>query len=83
MPRLLPLAATAVASVVAGLPAAARAQDPFEIQVYEYATVPKGMWNLTSRSARAVLNVGYGIGLTRAGNGDVLKMRLGVLFGGR
>jgi len=22
------------------------AQDPFEIQVYEYATVPKGMWNL-------------------------------------
>ena len=24
----------------------ARAQDPFEIQVYEYATVPKGRWNL-------------------------------------
>ena len=24
----------------------ARAQDPFEIQVYEYETVPKGMWNL-------------------------------------
>ena len=23
-----------------------RAQDPFEIQVYEYETVPKGMWNL-------------------------------------
>src|SRR4051812_44711164 len=22
------------------------AQDPFEIQVYEYSTVPKGMWNL-------------------------------------
>ena len=30
-----------VASVVE-----ARAQDPFEIQVYEYETVPKGMWNL-------------------------------------
>jgi hypothetical protein len=26
--------------------AAAFAQDPFEIQVYEYATVPKGAWNL-------------------------------------
>ena len=25
---------------------AARAQDPFEIQVYEYETVPKGRWNL-------------------------------------
>ncbi|HET9529347.1 MAG TPA: hypothetical protein VFQ92_03275 [Blastocatellia bacterium] len=25
---------------------AARAQDPFEIQIYEYETVPKGMWNL-------------------------------------
>lgn len=24
----------------------ARAQDPFEIQVYEWPTVPKGMWNL-------------------------------------
>lgn len=24
----------------------ALAQDPFEIQVYEYETVPKGMWNL-------------------------------------
>ncbi|HXG91096.1 MAG TPA: hypothetical protein VNN73_01850 [Blastocatellia bacterium] len=24
----------------------ARAQDPFEIQVYEYETVPKGKWNL-------------------------------------
>lgn len=24
----------------------ARAQDPFEIQVYEWETVPKGMWNL-------------------------------------
>jgi len=25
---------------------AVHAQDPFEIQVYEYETVPKGMWNL-------------------------------------
>ena len=25
---------------------AALAQDPFEIQVYEYVTVPKGLWNL-------------------------------------
>ena len=24
----------------------ANAQDPFEVQVYEYETVPKGMWNL-------------------------------------
>ena len=24
----------------------ARAQDPFEIQVYEYETIPKGKWNL-------------------------------------
>jgi hypothetical protein len=27
-------------------PSLARAQDPFEIQVYEYITVPKGRWNL-------------------------------------
>ncbi len=27
-------------------PATASAQDPFEIQVYEYETVPKGRWNL-------------------------------------
>ncbi|MFY9555154.1 MAG: hypothetical protein WAV20_00565 [Blastocatellia bacterium] len=27
-------------------PSDARAQDPFEIQVYEYETVPKGKWNL-------------------------------------
>ena len=29
-----------------GFAAPAHAQDPFEIQVYEYATVPKGRWNL-------------------------------------
>ena len=27
-------------------PVFVQAQDPFEIQVYEYDTVPKGMWNL-------------------------------------
>jgi hypothetical protein len=51
MPRL-PVVATALATAVAAtllaaaIPAAARAQDPFEIQVYEYATVPHGQWNL-------------------------------------
>jgi hypothetical protein len=37
---LLPVAALVLIATVA------RAQDPFEIQVYEYETVPKGMWNL-------------------------------------
>ena len=27
-----------------------RAQDPFEIQVYEYETVPKGMWSLETHT---------------------------------
>ncbi len=39
---ILPFAAL-LAVLFAG---AALAQDPFEIQVYEYKTVPKGMWNL-------------------------------------
>ena len=39
----LGLAAVAVASVS---PRVLAAQDPFEIQVYEYVTVPKGKWNL-------------------------------------
>jgi hypothetical protein len=30
----------------------ARAQDPFEIQVYEYVTVPKGKWNLETHLNR-------------------------------
>ena len=34
-----------IATCVAGVRPVA-AQDPFEIQVYEYATVPKGKWNL-------------------------------------
>lgn len=44
MPRSLPAAALAALAFL--VPAAARAQDPFEIQVYEYETVPKGRWNL-------------------------------------
>lgn len=35
-----------VASALLLAPLSARAQDTFEIQVYEYATVPKGKWNL-------------------------------------
>ena len=31
---------------IAAAPSSAIAQDPFEIQVYEYITVPKGKWNL-------------------------------------
>ena len=34
------------ATILALTAVAARAQDTFEIQVYEYETVPKGMWNL-------------------------------------
>ena len=34
------------ATILASIAVAGRAQDPFEIQVYEYETVPKGMWNL-------------------------------------
>jgi hypothetical protein len=41
--RMLRLSLAAVA-LVAALPL--RAQDPFEIQVYEWETVPKGKWNL-------------------------------------
>src|SRR4051794_14378968 len=35
---------------VAALAPAARAQDPFEIQVYESELVPKGMWNLETHT---------------------------------
>jgi hypothetical protein len=38
--------ATALLAFTLVLAAPARAQDPFEIQVYEYETVPKGRWNL-------------------------------------
>ena len=40
---VLPLAV--LAALILGA-TSARAQDPFEIQVYEYVTVPKGKWNL-------------------------------------
>lgn len=36
----------AAAALLILLPIGLRAQDAFEIQVYEYETVPKGMWNL-------------------------------------
>ena len=36
----------AIPVLAAALAAPLRAQDPFEIQVYEYETVPKGRWNL-------------------------------------
>jgi hypothetical protein len=44
VPTLAFAVSVIVASVVA--PSRAVAQDPFEIQVYEYATVPAGKWNL-------------------------------------
>ncbi|MEO8055015.1 MAG: hypothetical protein ABI768_07670 [Acidobacteriota bacterium] len=36
----------AIPLLAGALAAPMRAQDPFEIQVYEYETVPKGKWNL-------------------------------------
>lgn len=42
MPRLLVL--------FAALAATSAAQDTFEIQVYQYITVPKGMWNLETHA---------------------------------
>ena len=38
--------AACAASAASPLPATAAAQDPFEIQVYEYITVAKGKWDL-------------------------------------
>jgi hypothetical protein len=35
-----------MAVVLALIALTVHAQDPFEIQIYEYETVPKGMWNL-------------------------------------
>ena len=57
MPRYSFLAIVALLSASAVVPAAA--QDPFEIQVYEYETVPRGSWDLethvnyTARGIRA------------------------------
>src|SRR5215213_1724072 len=39
-------------TLVASAAPIASAQDPFEIQVYEYATVPKGKWNLETHINR-------------------------------
>jgi hypothetical protein len=36
----------ATAALALGIARVAAAQDPFEIQVYEYQTVPRGRWNL-------------------------------------
>src|SRR5205823_2652189 len=44
MARFAPLAVAALLNVVGAC--SALAQDPFEIQVYEYETVPRGRWNL-------------------------------------
>ena len=41
----------AIAFAVSAVPAAV-AQDPFEIQVYEYVTVPRGRWNLETHLNR-------------------------------
>jgi hypothetical protein len=42
----------AAAFLVAAIPTIASSQDPFEIQVYEYITVPKGKWNLETHLNR-------------------------------
>ena len=36
--------------ITAVTPSLAPAQDTFEVQVYEYATVPRGMWNLETHA---------------------------------
>jgi hypothetical protein len=46
-----PFRALALGFVLA-TPSLVRAQDPFEIQVYEYVTVPKGRWNLETHINR-------------------------------
>ena len=44
MARFAPLAVVALLNVVGAC--SALAQDPFEIQIYEYETVPRGRWDL-------------------------------------
>ncbi len=46
VPRTVFLFSLAVFVVTVGFSESAQAQDIFEIQVYEYLTVPKGKWNL-------------------------------------
>jgi hypothetical protein len=55
---------SAAIAVAAAAPSLARAQDSFEIQVYEYATVPRGWWNLETHS-------NYTVRGTRAFEGPV------------
>jgi hypothetical protein len=50
--------------ILCTLPVAGRAQDPFEIQVYEYATVPRGRWDLethVNHTARGIRLVEDGV----------------------
>lgn len=60
MARFTPLAIAAILSVLG--PSTALPQDPFEIQIYEYETVPRGRWDLethvnyTARGIRALEN---------------------------
>jgi hypothetical protein len=44
--RIIPVAVSVFLLFLLSSAPEARAQDPFEIQVYEYETVPKGMWSL-------------------------------------
>ena len=44
-------------ALLALAPVAVHAQDPFEIQVYEYATVPKGKWNLETHVNHTVRGI--------------------------
>ncbi len=53
-----------VAIAALGLTAGASAQDPFEIQVYEYATVPRGKWDLET-------HLNYTVSGTRVFDGPV------------
>ena len=44
--KTCPRASVALVAIGSQLATTVRAQDPFEIQIYEYLTVPKGRWNL-------------------------------------
>jgi hypothetical protein len=55
-----------VVGALFALPSVSRGQDPFEIQVYEYLTVPKGRWNLETHINRVARG-------TRLAEGPVAK----------
>ena len=61
----LRFARTLALAAALALPSAVSAQDAFEIQVYEYLTVPKGRWNLETH----LNHVGRG---TRVATGPVV-----------